>query len=93
MRVRRVVVVRAVPRQEGDPATGHGADGDGRGRVAVRRGDGVLLGVLDERVEAGAADHGHLCDSHAGNCASRLDADAARTTSSASDTVAAARLG
>ena len=59
-RVRRVLVVRAVPRQERDRATRDGADRDRRRRVAVRRLHGVLLRVVEEGVEAGAADHGDL---------------------------------
>ena len=58
--VRREVVVRAVPRHEGDPPTGHLADRDRRRRVAVRRLDHVLGRVGEERVEAGAADDGDV---------------------------------
>ena len=98
----------AVPRQERDPPAGDGADGDRGRRVAVGGGDRMLRRVLDERVEAGAADDPDLRAlrprhglRHDGNCASassgrpatRRARTAASTTSSASATVQTASVG
>ena len=58
--VRRELVVRPVPRQERHASPGHGADGHRGRRGAVRRLDGMLLGVVEERVEAAPADHGDV---------------------------------
>ena len=56
--VRRELVPGAVARQERDRLPGDLADRDRGGRVAVRRAHGDLGGVLEELVEATAADHG-----------------------------------
>jgi hypothetical protein len=46
--------------QEGHPPAPHVADGDGRRRRPVGRVEGDLDGVIEERVEAGAAENADL---------------------------------
>ena len=72
--VRREPVVAPVPREEGDPAAGDLADDDRVGRRSVRRLDHDLLGVVEERVEPGAAQHPDLGGGVWSSCRLRLAA-------------------
>ncbi len=55
-----VLVVAAVPGEEGDPSAGERADADGRRRRAERCGQLDLDRVVEELVEAGPAEHADL---------------------------------
>ena len=51
-----VLVFLPVPGEERDPASSDLAEGDGTGRLPVRRLDGPFLDALEQRVEPGAAE-------------------------------------
>jgi hypothetical protein len=63
--VGRVLVVPSVPGQERHAAASDGADRNRCRRGAVRRLDRVLLGIVEEGVEAGAADDRDVGDGRA----------------------------
>jgi hypothetical protein len=60
----RQLVLASVARQERDAPAAEVADRHGRGRLPVRRVDLDLLDVVEERVEAGAAEDADLGVSH-----------------------------
>ena len=69
----RVLVIDAVPGQEGDPASAHVTDANRRGGRPVGRVDRDLLAVVEQRIEARSAEDPQLGLRSGGHRDVRLD--------------------